>query len=87
MGDYKILCGRLLSEKTAVETYNKCSQDPTHRIRLRPAHSFLRVDTKKSGPELHMNSAAVQGHGLKHFYFRGMLILKIVALKRLIGKI
>jgi hypothetical protein len=33
-----------------------------------------------------LNLAAVRGNGLRHFYFDGMLIKKIVALKQLIGK-
>jgi hypothetical protein len=41
MGYYKILCGRLLSEKTAMEMHINMRPSPTHRIKPRPAHSQI----------------------------------------------
>jgi hypothetical protein len=88
-GDYKILRSHLLSEKTAVETYINMKPGPyiLYSAAACPQSNFFRVETQKSWPRPHMNSAAVWSHRLKHFYFDRTLILKIVALKQLSGKI
>jgi hypothetical protein len=46
-----------------------------------------RVSVKRVSPAQVIKFSAVRGNGLSQFYFHGMLIKKIVALKRTIGKI
>jgi hypothetical protein len=59
MGDYSILCCRLLSEITAVDTYIQLTLicGPGRTLRMKPRHAqsnFCRVDSrysKKAGPD------------------------------------
>jgi hypothetical protein len=80
MGDYKILCGRLISEKVAIETYINIRPGPysLYSAVAYPQSNFYKVDTLKKLAQTADEFSPGLGQRVKAFLFQSNCSFKSV---------